>query len=256
MSFTVEADDGAARAGVLRTAHGEIRTPAFMPVGTKGTVKTLLPGRGALARRGRDPRQHVPPPPPAGRGRDRGARRAARVHAAGTGRSSPTPAASRCSRCATRSLRVDDDGVTFRSVYDGSEERLTPERVAEIQRRLGSDIAMCLDICPPADASRCASTRRPSGARSSGRSGRSTRRGPRASSASGSRRAAPTRRSARGRSRGSSALPFDGFALGGLAVGESRDGDARHRRLGGAAPARRSGRATSWVSATPRGSSR
>ena len=43
MSFVVEATDGAARAGVLRTAHGDIRTPAFMPVGTKGTVKTLLP---------------------------------------------------------------------------------------------------------------------------------------------------------------------------------------------------------------------
>ena len=43
MSFVVEATDGAARAGVLRTARGDIRTPAFMPVGTKGTVKTLLP---------------------------------------------------------------------------------------------------------------------------------------------------------------------------------------------------------------------
>ena len=43
MSFVVEATDGAARAGVLRTAHGDIHTPAFMPVGTKGTVKTLLP---------------------------------------------------------------------------------------------------------------------------------------------------------------------------------------------------------------------
>ena len=50
-------------------------------------------------------------------------------------------------------LAVDDDGVTFRSVYDGAPERFTPEGVAEIQRRLGSDIAMCLDICPPADAS-------------------------------------------------------------------------------------------------------
>ena len=49
-------------------------------------------------------------------------------------------------------LAVDDDGVTFRSVYDGAAERLTPESVADIQRRLGSDIAMCLDICPPAGA--------------------------------------------------------------------------------------------------------
>jgi len=49
---------------------------------------------------------------------------------------------------------VDDEGVTFRSVYDGAAERFTPESVAEIQRRLGSDIAMCLDICPPADSTR------------------------------------------------------------------------------------------------------
>jgi queuine tRNA-ribosyltransferase len=51
-------------------------------------------------------------------------------------------------------LAVDDDGVTFRSVYDGSAERLTPELAAGIQARLGSDIAMCLDICPPAGVPR------------------------------------------------------------------------------------------------------
>jgi queuine tRNA-ribosyltransferase len=49
---------------------------------------------------------------------------------------------------------LDDDGVTFRSVYDGEPARLTPERAADIQRRLGSDIAMCLDICLPPDAPR------------------------------------------------------------------------------------------------------
>jgi queuine tRNA-ribosyltransferase len=46
-------------------------------------------------------------------------------------------------------VRTDDDGVTFRSVYDGQEARFTPELVAEIQRKLGSDVAMCLDVCPP-----------------------------------------------------------------------------------------------------------
>ena len=51
-------------------------------------------------------------------------------------------------------LGLDDDGVTLRSVYDGSPGRLTPASVAEIQRRLGSDIAMCLDVCPPADVPR------------------------------------------------------------------------------------------------------
>src|SRR5262245_64898023 len=50
-------------------------------------------------------------------------------------------------------LALDEDGVTFRSVYDGSPERFTPESAAEIQRRLASDIAMCLDVCPSADVS-------------------------------------------------------------------------------------------------------
>src|SRR5205085_6927222 len=51
-------------------------------------------------------------------------------------------------------LASDDDGVTFRSVYDGSAERFTPELVARIQANLGSDVAMCLDVCPPAGVSR------------------------------------------------------------------------------------------------------
>ena len=65
MSFTLEATDGAARAGVLRTAHGEIPTPAFMPVGTKATVKSLHPDEvrelGAHVILG----EHVPPAPAA-----------------------------------------------------------------------------------------------------------------------------------------------------------------------------------------------
>src|SRR5207302_9265303 len=51
-------------------------------------------------------------------------------------------------------VAVDDDGVTFRSVYDGAPARFTPELVAAIQGRLGSDVAMCLDLCAPADVPR------------------------------------------------------------------------------------------------------
>ena len=54
---------------------------------------------------------------------------------------------------------LDDDGVTFRSVYDGDEARFTPESVAEIQAKLGSDIAMCLDVCAPPGGSRATSPR-------------------------------------------------------------------------------------------------
>ena len=152
MTFTLESTDGAARAGVIRTAHGEIRTPAFMPVGTKGTVKTLLPAEvralGADVILGNTYHLHFRP------GEDLIAELGG-VHAF-TGWDGPILTDSggfQVFSLRDTHVRVDDEGVTFRSVYDGSTEHLTPWSVAAIQATLGSDIAMCLDICPPADAS-------------------------------------------------------------------------------------------------------
>ena len=132
MSFAVEAVDGAARAGVLRTAHGEIRTPAFMPVGTKGTVKTLLPSEvralGADVILGNTYHLHLRP------GEDV-VEDLGGLHAF-TGWDGPILTDSggfQVFSLRDTLVRVDDDGVTFRSVYDGNEERLTPEGVAEIQ---------------------------------------------------------------------------------------------------------------------------
>ena len=221
MSFVVEATDGAARAGIVRTAHGEIRTPAFMPVGTKGTVKTLLPEEvaalGADVVLGNTYHLHFRP------GEDV-------IEALGglhafTGWSGPILTDS--GGFQVFSLRdtlaaVDDDGVTFRSVYDGSLERLTPEGVAEIQRRIGSDIAMCLDICPPANVSRHEheeavrrtqlwAERQVDAPRAEGQL--------RFGIAQGGTDPDLRRRSIEG----IASLPFDGFALGGLAVGESRE---------------------------------
>ena len=118
-------------------------------------------------------------------------------------------------------LAVDDDGVTFRSVYDGAAERFTPEGVAEIQRRLGSDIAMCLDICPPADSTRAEheeavrrtllwAQRQIDAPRAPGQL--------RFGIAQGGTDPELRRRSIEE----IVALGFDGNALGGLAVGESR----------------------------------
>ena len=220
--FSLVATDGAARAGVIRTAHGEIPTPAFMPVGTKATVKSLHPDEvralGAYVILGNTYHLHLRP------GEDVIAELGGlHASAAGTARSSPTRAASRSSRCATRWLAVDDDGVTFRSVYDGAAERLTPESAAAIQRA-------------SAPTSPCASTSARPPARRARELEQAVRRttiwaerqaeADRArpdSSASASRRAAPTPSSADGPIEEISALPFDGFALGGLAVGESRD---------------------------------
>ncbi len=150
-AFTVVATDGAARAGVLRTAHGDVPTPAFMPVGTKATVKGIDPealrSLGARMVLGNTYHLHFRP------GADT-------IEALGglhrfTGWDGPLLTDS--GGFQVFSLRdtivaTDDAGVSFRSVYDGREERFTPELAADVQRQLGSDVAMCLDICLPAGA--------------------------------------------------------------------------------------------------------
>jgi queuine tRNA-ribosyltransferase len=232
MSFTLVATDGAARAGVLRTAHGEIRTPAFMPVGTKGTVKTLLPSEvralGADVILGNTYHLHFRP------GEDV-IEELGGLHVF-TGWDGPILTDSggfQVFSLRDTLARVDDDGVTFRSVYDGSSERLTPEGVAEIQRRLGSDVAMCLDICPPPDVSlreheeavrrtQLWAERQVDAPRAPGQL--------RFGIAQGGTDGALRARSIEG----IVALPFDGYALGGLAVGESRE--AMLDTVGWAAP--------------------
>ena len=152
-TFSVTATDGAARAGLLRTAHGDVPTPAFMPVGTKATVKTVDPDElralGTTILLGNTYHLHFRP---------------TEDLIAELGGLHPFmgwdgPILTDSGGFQVFSLRdtiaaVDDDGVTFNSVYDGSPERFTPETVAAIQAKLGSDIAMCLDICPPADVPR------------------------------------------------------------------------------------------------------
>src|SRR5262249_43354014 len=145
VTFTLVATDGAARAGVLGTAHGEIRTPAFMPVGTKATVKSLHPddvrALGADVILANPYHLHFRPG-------EKVVEELGGIHGF-SGWSGPILTDS--GGFQVFSLRdtiaaLDEDGVTFRSVYDGQEARLTPESAAEIQRRLGSDIAMCLDV--------------------------------------------------------------------------------------------------------------
>jgi queuine tRNA-ribosyltransferase len=152
-TFTVVATDGAARAGVLRTAHGEVPTPAFMPVGTKGTVKGVHPDElralGATILLGNTYHLHLRP----------GEELIEELGGLHAFMGWPGPILTDSGGYQVFSLRhtiarVDDGGVTFRSAYDGDLVRLTPEGAAAIQRRLGSDVAMCLDHVPPADASR------------------------------------------------------------------------------------------------------
>jgi queuine tRNA-ribosyltransferase len=220
LSFRVEAVDGAARAGVLTTTRGEIRTPAFMPVGTKGTVKSLHPDEvralGADVVLANTYHLHFRPG-------EQVVEELGGIHAfSGWG----GPILTDSGGFQVFSLRdtiakLDDDGVTFRSVYDGAEARLTPEGTAEIQRRLGSDIAMCLDVCLPADASTDALEQ---AVRTTTVWARRQLDAPRAS---GQLRFGITQGSTHETLRRRSIeeitdIQFDGFALGGLAVGESK----------------------------------
>jgi queuine tRNA-ribosyltransferase len=220
LTFRVEATDGAARAGVLATAHGEIRTPAFMPVGTKATVKSLHPDEvralGAQVILGNAYHLHFRPGEDVVEGMGG-------IHTF-SGWSGPMLTDS--GGYQVFSLRdtiraLDEDGVTFRSVYDGSDARFTPESAAEIQRRLGADIAMCLDVCVPAGAPR------PELERAVRLTTLWAQRQVHAARAPGQLRfgisQGGTDLELRRRSLDEiGALPFDGFALGGLAVGEDR----------------------------------
>src|SRR4029453_5251879 len=153
VTFRVTATDGGARAGGLTTAPGDVPTPAFMPVGTKGTVKTLHPDElrdlGAHILLGNTYHLHFRP----------GAGLIAELGGLHGFMGWDGPILTDSGGFQIFSLRdtllsVDDDGVSFRSVYDGSPVRLTPESVAQIQANLGSDVAMCLDVCPPAGVPR------------------------------------------------------------------------------------------------------
>lgn len=151
-SFRIDARDGAARQGVLNTAHGEIRTPAFMPVGTAGTVKAMLPE--SVAETGADVvlgnTYHLMLRP--------GAEAVARLGGLHKFMNWPRPILTDSGGFQVMSLaglrRLDENGVRFKSHIDGSEHVLTPERSMEIQHLLGSDITMAFDECPALPAER------------------------------------------------------------------------------------------------------
>ncbi|MBN2720433.1 MAG: tRNA guanosine(34) transglycosylase Tgt [Proteobacteria bacterium] len=149
--FKVLAVDGAARAGVLHTHHGEVPTPAFMPVGTYGAVKTLTPGELADAgtRILLSNTYHLYLRP--------GAELVGRLVGLHAVMNWDRPILTDSGGFQIMSLaslaRVDDDGVTFRSHLDGSGHRFTPELAVRVQELLGTDIAMCLDelVSPRSD---------------------------------------------------------------------------------------------------------
>ena len=144
--FELLATDGAARTGILHTPRGSIRTPAFMPVGTAGTVKAMLPQSvretGADILLGNTYHLMLRP----------GAERIARLGGLHKFMDWERPILTDSGGFQVMSLsalrKITEEGVRFQSHIDGHTEFLSPERAMEIQRLLGSDIQMVLDECP------------------------------------------------------------------------------------------------------------
>jgi len=219
-SFRITARRARARAGVLATPHGDILTPAFMPVGTQGTVKAMTTGEleapplDARIILGNTYHLYLRP------GLEVIAAHGGLHRFAGWSRAILTDSGGYQVFSLATLNKIDRDGVTFRSHIDGSEHRLTPERSMEIQGVLGSDIAMAFDQCPPGEcgpgdheeamerttrwAERCLAARRPAGQALFG----IVQGGPDAAR----RRAHMAEIVGLG--------DFDGYALGGFSVGE------------------------------------
>ena len=219
--FRLSAKDGRARAGVIETPRGEIRTPAFMPVGTAATVKAMLPGSvretGADILLGNTYHLMLRP----------GAERIARLGGLHRFMNWDRPILTDSGGFQVMSLaslrKLTEDGVTFRSHIDGSRHMLSPETSMEIQRLLGSDIVMAFDECPalPADRERLAASMR-----------LSMRWAERSREAFGDRPGHALFGIQQGgleedlRAESAEALRaigFEGYAIGGLAVGEGQD---------------------------------
>ncbi|SPH17427.1 Queuine tRNA-ribosyltransferase [Defluviimonas aquaemixtae] len=220
-SFTLRATDGKARTGVIATPRGEIRTPAFMPVGTAGTVKAMLPE--SVAETGAEillgNTYHLMLRPTAERiDRLGGLHRFMNWH---------RPILTDSGGFQVMSLaslrKLTEEGVRFSSHIDGSKHMLTPERSMEIQRLLGSDIVMAFDECPalPAPVAKVAESMR-----------LSMRWADRSRDAFGDRpghalfgimQGGVTEELRAESAAALKAIGFDGYAVGGLAVGEGQE---------------------------------
>lgn len=145
LSVEVEATSGAARATTITTARGTVRTPAFMPVGTRGAVRAIdsgdLEALGAQIVLGNTYHLLFRPGPEI-------VEKMGGIHGF-TDWSGHVLTDSGGYQVFSLSPKVDDDGVTFKSTYDGDTHRLTPEGAVDVQMALGADIQMVLDECAP-----------------------------------------------------------------------------------------------------------
>ena len=223
--FTIEATDGAARTGRIAMRRGEIRTPAFMPVGTAASVKAMKPeavrATGADVILGNTYHLMLRP----------GAERVAKLGGLHAFMNWPRPILTDSGGYQVMSLadlrKLTEEGVEFRSHIDGSKHMLSPERSMEIQRLLGSDIVMAFDECPRTDrprdeiaASMALSMRWARRSRDAFDAG-----GEHAEGAAlfGIQQGALDEELRRRSAEALTEIGFDGHAVGGLAVGEGQE---------------------------------
>jgi queuine tRNA-ribosyltransferase len=223
--FTIDAADGQARTGRIAMRRGEIRTPAFMPIGTAASVKAMKPesvrATGADIILGNTYHLMLRP----------GAERVARLGGLHKFMNWPRPILTDSGGYQVMSLaelrKLSEEGVEFRSHLDGTKHMLTPERSMEIQRLLGSDIVMAFEECPRIDRPRDEI------ARSMELSMRWAKRsreafdggGEHAAGAAlfGIQQGALDEELRRQSAEALTAIGFDGYAIGGLAVGEGQE---------------------------------
>jgi queuine tRNA-ribosyltransferase len=223
--FTIDARDGKARTGRIAMRRGEIRTPAFMPVGTAATVKAMKPETvretGADIILGNTYHLMLRP----------GAERVAKLGGLHGFMNWPRPILTDSGGYQVMSLsdlrKLTEDGVEFRSHLDGSKHMLTPERSIEIQRLLGADIVMAFDECPRTDRPRAEIA---ASMELSMRWARRSREafdcgGEHAAGAAlfGIQQGALDEELRLQSAQALTAIGFDGYAIGGLAVGEGQE---------------------------------
>ncbi len=223
--FTITATDGRARTAVIRMGRGEIRTPAFMPVGTAATVKAVKPAdvRAAGADIILGNTYHLMLRP----GAERMARLGGLHRFMGWERPILTDSGGYQVMSLSDLTKVTEEGVAFRSHLDGTRHMLSPERSIEVQRLLGSDIVMQFDqLVPttaPQDDQQAAMERSLRWARRSreefDRGGEHAER----AALFGIQQGALDERLRKQSADGLTAIGFDGYAVGGLAVGEGQE---------------------------------
>lgn len=223
-AFSIAATDGAARTGTIAMPRGEIRTPAFMPVGTAATVKAMRPAEvratGADIILGNTYHLMLRP----------SAERMARLGGLHKFMAWDRPILTDSGGYQVMSLssltKQSEEGVAFKSHLDGSRHMLTPERSMEIQRLLGSDIVMAFDECPPngVDMKRAeASMERSMRWAARSRAGFDVGEEHAARSALFGIQQGSLDQTLRARSAAAlTDIGFDGYAIGGLAVGEGQ----------------------------------